>query len=93
MDALKSLNLALRFALEVGALAAVGYWGWKTADGGMRWVLAAGAVIAVIVVWTFSVSPNPRLHCRPAVFRNPLRRQQPSSPNSEISMSANPRWR
>jgi hypothetical protein len=61
MDALKSLHLGLRFLLEVGALIAVGYWGWKSAEGTARWALAIGAVIAVIVVWTLFVSPNPTI--------------------------------
>ncbi len=28
---MRAANLGLRFLLELGALAAVGYWGWKTA--------------------------------------------------------------
>jgi membrane protein YdbS with pleckstrin-like domain len=54
-------NLALRFLLEIGALVAGGYWGWKSADGAARWALAIGAVVAVVVVWTLFVSPNPTI--------------------------------
>lgn len=34
-------NLALRVLLEIGALVAGGYWGWKSADGAARWALAS----------------------------------------------------
>lgn len=51
-------NLALRFLLELATLAAVGYWGWTTGDGAMRWVLAIGSVGAVITVWALFVSPK-----------------------------------
>jgi Protein of unknown function (DUF2568) len=36
MRAIANANLGLRFLLELGALAAVGYWGWQTADGVFR---------------------------------------------------------
>ena len=61
MDALKTSNLALRFLLEIAALVAVGYWGWKSAEGPARWVLAIGAVAAVVAIWTLFVSPNPTI--------------------------------
>ena len=61
MEALKSANLALRFVLELGALVAVGYWGWKTGDGVMRWVLPIAGVLAVVAVWILFVSPDPRI--------------------------------
>jgi hypothetical protein len=58
MRAIANANLGLRFLLELGALAAVGYWGWQTADGVFRWLLAIGAVAAVAVVWGLFVSPK-----------------------------------
>ena len=61
MDALRSANLALRFLLELGALAAVGYWGWKTSEGVMRWVLPVSGILAVVAVWILFVSPDPRI--------------------------------
>ena len=51
---MKTANLGLRFLLELGSFAAVGYWGWET--GG--WVLAVGAVAAVIGVWALFISPK-----------------------------------
>jgi uncharacterized membrane protein YeiH len=56
VDALKGANLALRFALELAALAAVGWWGWDA--GGP--LLALVAVAAVVVVWGLFVAPRRR---------------------------------
>src|ERR671919_1889430 len=67
MEALKSANLALRFVLELGALVAVGYWGWKTGDGVMRWVLPIAGVLAVVAAWILFVSPDPRIELAPPV--------------------------
>jgi hypothetical protein len=58
MSGLKGANLALRFVLELSALAATAYWGWTTGDGATRWVLALGAPLAVIVVWARFLSPK-----------------------------------
>ena len=55
---MRAANLGLRFLLELGALAAVGYWGWETGDGLLGWVLAIGAIAAVIAVWALFVSPK-----------------------------------
>jgi len=33
MDALKLVNLAIRFLLELCVLVAVGFWGFKTGSG------------------------------------------------------------
>ena len=56
MDALKGANLALRFALELAALGAVGWWGWDA--GGP--LLALAALAAVVVVWGAFVAPKRR---------------------------------
>ena len=61
MSALANVNLALRFLLELGALAAVALWGWKTGDGVLRFVLPVAAVSAVVAVWALFVSPNPTI--------------------------------
>jgi hypothetical protein len=55
---MKAANLVLRFVLELCSLAAVGYWGWTTGDGAMRWALAIGSVAVVITVWALFVSPK-----------------------------------
>ena len=58
MEVLKNANLALRFLLELGALAAVAYWGWQTGVGATRWLLAIAAPVAIAVVWWLFVSPK-----------------------------------
>ena len=55
---MRAANLGLRFLLELGPLAAVGYWGWEAGDGLLGWVLAIGAIAAVIAVWALFVSPK-----------------------------------
>ena len=41
MKVVQGANLAVRFLiLELGALAIAAYWGYTTADGLLRWVLA-----------------------------------------------------
>ena len=43
------------------ALAALGYWGWTTGSGVTRWLLAAGAVAAMAVVWGLFLAPKRRI--------------------------------
>lgn len=45
------LNLALRFALELAALAALGYWGWATHSGAARFVWTIAVVVGAAAVW------------------------------------------
>ena len=53
-------NDVLRFALELGALAAVGWWGWTADHGGPRIVVAIGLPLLVAVLWgTFRVHGDP----------------------------------
>jgi len=49
-------NLALRFLLELAALAALAYWG-----GGVRWVVAIAAPVAWIALWATFGSPKARV--------------------------------
>ncbi len=59
MNILKSLNLAIRFLLELCMLAAVGYWGFSTHAG---WVLKVifgiGLPILLIVIWGLLLAPR-----------------------------------
>jgi len=52
----KAANLALRFFLELAALAALVYWGW-----GVAWVLAIAAPAAWIMLWATFGSPKARV--------------------------------
>ena len=68
MEALKSLNLALRFILEVLALVALGYWGFNAGRGtAIRWILALGIPIVAVVLWALFVSPQATLEVPVAV--------------------------
>lgn len=54
------LNLALRFLLEMTALAATAYWGWILHDGAGRWLWAIGLPWLLAIVWgTFAVPGDP----------------------------------
>jgi hypothetical protein len=70
MKIIQGANLAVRFlVLELGALAIAAYWGYTTADGGLRWVLALGAPLVVAVAWGVFVSPKAKVDVpRPVRF-------------------------
>lgn len=53
---MKAANLALRFFLELAALAALAYWGW-----GVTWVLAIAAPAAWIALWATFGSPKAKV--------------------------------
>jgi hypothetical protein len=58
MSILKGANLALRFLLELCALAALWYWGFKTGTGPIsKVVLGIGAPLAAAVLWGTFVAP------------------------------------
>ena len=62
MEALKALNLAIRFfVVELGALAAAAYWGWEATSSAGRWYLAVLAPALVLAVWGLFVSPKARI--------------------------------
>jgi len=52
------INLALRFLLELCALASVSIWGWKFTDGWPRLVLAIGIPILFAIIWGIFAVPN-----------------------------------
>ena len=53
---MKAANLALRFFLELAAIAALAYWGW-----GVTWVLAIAAPAVWIALWATFGSPKARV--------------------------------
>jgi hypothetical protein len=59
LELIKGANLALRFLLELCALGALGYWGFK-AGGGLsaKIALGVGAPLVAAVVWGTFVSPQ-----------------------------------
>jgi hypothetical protein len=56
----KQLNLALKFVLELAALAAFGLWGASVADGAAAAALAIGLPLAVAVSWGMFAAPKAR---------------------------------
>jgi Protein of unknown function (DUF2568) len=58
-ELIKGANLALRFLLELCALGALGYWGFKTGSGLIAKIgLGIGAPLVAAVVWGTFVSPQ-----------------------------------
>lgn len=57
---MKALNLALKFLLELAALAAVGLWGASIADGVAAVVLAILLPVIVAVLWGMFAAPRAR---------------------------------
>jgi hypothetical protein len=59
MDALKILNLMVRFLLELCLLAAVGYWGFKTQSGWLLKILfGIGLPALLATLWGLFVAPK-----------------------------------
>ena len=52
------INLALRFLLEISALAGIGYWGWKQHEGLWRLVCGIGIPVALMAIWVIFAVPN-----------------------------------
>jgi hypothetical protein len=66
------LNLALRFALEIAALAALSLWGWRREPGLTRYLLALGLPFLAGTIWSVLRVPEdgPRA---PIAVPGPLR--------------------
>jgi quinol-cytochrome oxidoreductase complex cytochrome b subunit len=58
VNALIGPLLAVRFALEIAALVALGYWGFETGDGVLGVFLGIGAPLVAAVAWGTFVSPK-----------------------------------
>lgn len=54
-----TVNLGLRFLVELGGVAALGYWGATTPAGTLeRVLLGLGAPLALVVVWALVAAPK-----------------------------------
>jgi Protein of unknown function (DUF2568) len=63
--ALVGANLAVRFALELCALAALAYWGWQATGSTVgRVLLAIGAPLAAALLWGALVAPKAWVRAR-----------------------------
>ena len=51
-------NLALKFLLELGALAGFAYWGSRTGPTAVNVLLGVGAPLAMVVVWSRWAAPR-----------------------------------
>ncbi len=59
MSALKGINLAVRFLLELCMLASVSYWGFKTHSGwGMKILFGVGLPILIAMIWGIFMAPR-----------------------------------
>jgi hypothetical protein len=53
-------NLALRFALEIGALIGLGIAAWQSTSGPARWIASIAVPLVAAAVWgTFNVLNDP----------------------------------
>lgn len=69
MDALKMLNLGVRFLLELCMLTAVGYWGFKTQSGWlMKILLGIGLPVLIAILWGTFLAPKATHPLRGASF-------------------------
>lgn len=53
-----TLNLALRFGLELAGLAALAVAGFQGFEGPLRWLTAIGAPAVVVIFWALVVAPT-----------------------------------
>ncbi|HEX5689168.1 MAG TPA: YrdB family protein, partial [Roseiflexaceae bacterium] len=61
-QAIRYPNLALRFALELCMLAALGIWGYHAAQNlAARLALAIGAPLIAAIAWGMFVAPRARI--------------------------------
>ncbi len=51
-------NLALRFGLELAALAGIATAAWRAADGPWRWVAAVALPLIAATAWATFIVPN-----------------------------------
>ena len=59
LTALKGINLGLAFLLELGVLAALGYWGFTDGPNTfLKFVLGLGAPALAIVIWAIFGAPK-----------------------------------
>jgi len=54
------INLAVRFILELAALAALAYWGWTQHTGVLRYLLTIGLPVLGAVLWGVFAVPGDR---------------------------------
>lgn len=69
MDALKSINVAVRFLLELCVLASVGYWGFKNGSGIIiKILLGIGTPLLIAIIWGMFGAPKANFHLQGLVL-------------------------
>ena len=69
MIVIKSLNLLIRFLLELRMLGVVAYWGSTTGDGvAMGALLGVGAPLLMAVMWGLLISPKATVELPPVAW-------------------------
>ena len=59
MEALKGINLLVRFLLELCMLAAVSYWGFKThSSWALKILFGIGLPILIAAIWGIFIAPK-----------------------------------
>jgi hypothetical protein len=51
-------NIILRVFLEIVGLISIAQWGWNQADGWLKYLLAAGIPLVMVLVWMLIASPE-----------------------------------
>ncbi|MBO4255041.1 YrdB family protein [Streptomyces griseorubiginosus] len=68
MRTVKAVNLGVLFLIELGALAAVGYWGFtRDVATPLTWVLGLGGPAVLVVLWALFGSQKASYKTRGAV--------------------------
>lgn len=58
-ESLKSLNLAITFAVELAAIVGFGFWGYSLGRTPLtRWLLAIAFMAVIILVWATFFAPT-----------------------------------
>ncbi len=70
MEILKSINLVVSFLLELCALAAFAYWGFRTGGNSLlRFVFGIGAPVLAAITWGIFGAPRSRFHLTGAAYQ------------------------
>lgn len=82
-------NLGARFLLELCALGALGYWGFRS-GGGASWLLGVGAPLLAAVVWGAFASPKAAVRV-PAYVRTALQAWVSGCSAAALAAAGHPR--
>ncbi len=70
MEILRSINLAVSFLLELCALAAFAYWGYRAGGNSLlRFLFGIGAPLLAAVAWGIFGAPKSRFHLTGAAYQ------------------------